>query len=194
MKILMKAALLTAAAAGALSACGGGVSAVSGSGISSTPPTTTAATPAADPTSSAPAPSTTGPIGTSFTDTDSSGNVVIVQLVKVIDPAQGVDSYTTPDNGKRFVGAEFTLTGKSGTFSGDANNDTTLITSDGQTQQPDFNDLAGCTNFNSGSFNLQPGQSSTGCVAFQVPTGLTVKSVQWNEMFSSGAPATWTIG
>jgi hypothetical protein len=59
------------------------------------------------------------------------------------DGGGGDGSYTTPDNGKRFVGTVFALRGVSGRFSDDANNDGVLIGSDGQTCQPDFSSIAG---------------------------------------------------
>ena len=79
-----------------------------------------------------------------------------VTLTKAIDPAQGADQYTTPNNGFRFVGAVFTLSGVSGTFSDDANSDATLVGSNGQSYTADFRSIAGVTNFNSGLYNLTP--------------------------------------
>lgn len=64
--------------------------------------------------------------------------------------------------------------------------------SDGQTYQPDFSDIAGCTNFNAGSYTVPPGRNSIGCVVFQVPNGVHVASVQWGGQFG-GNPATWTL-
>jgi len=59
-------------------------------------------------------------------------------------------------------------------------NDATLIGSDGQTYTADFDTLAGCTNFAHGQYQLGTGESSTGCVAFQVPTGVTVAKVKYS--------------
>jgi hypothetical protein len=82
-----------------------------------------------------------------------------------------------------------------GTVSGDANNTATVVGSDGQTYQPDFNDVVGCTNFNSGTFTLTAGRTSIGCVVFQIPSSVKVSQVQWSAgLFSSGAPATWQLG
>lgn len=117
-----------------------------------------------------------------------------VKLTPVIDPAQGADQYTTPNNGFRFVGAVFTLNGVSGTFSDDANSDATLIGSNGQTYTFDSSGLAGVTNFNYGEYNLAPGQTSVGAVAFQVPDGVKASSVQWNGSGGfGGASATWVV-
>lgn len=115
-----------------------------------------------------------------------------VKLTQVIDPAQGADQYTTPNNGSRFVGAVFTLNGVSGTFSDDANSDATLIGSNSQTYTFDASNLASVTNFNNGEYNLTPGQTSVGAVAFQVPDWVKVSSIQWGGTFGSSA-ATWTV-
>jgi hypothetical protein len=114
--------------------------------------------------------------------------IVDVTLVKVIDPAQGASEFATPDSGKRFVGAEFQIknTG-TGTFDDDANNDASVIGSDNQTYTADMNDIAGCTNFNSGSVTLAPGESATGCVNFQVPSGVTVVKVRFAANMGLGA-------
>jgi hypothetical protein len=134
--------------------------------------TTKAASPGAAATARpTPSPTNTlsGPVGTVYKVTDDSGNVMTVKLTQVIDPAQGADQYTTPNNGFRFVAAVFTLYGVSGTFSDDANSDATLVGSNSQTYTFDGSSLAGVTNFNYGDYNLTPGQTSVGAVAFQVP-------------------------
>jgi hypothetical protein len=147
--------------------------------------------PGDDPTPSPSAP-LTGPPGTVYQVTDSSGNVMSVTLTKVIDPAQGADQFSTPNNGFRFVGVVFTLKGVSGTFSDDANSDAAVVGANGQSYTADFNSIAGYTNFNNGEFNLTPGQTSVGAVTFQVPVGVKVASVQWGGQFGSSV-ATWTL-
>jgi hypothetical protein len=113
-----------------------------------------------------------------------------VTLVKITDPAQGASSYTTPDNGKRFVGVQFKITGTSGTFSSDVNIDASLIGSDSQTYTADFSDIAGCTNFNSGTYSVTAGTTSVGCAVFQVPTSIKVAHIQWGGGYGS-TPAVW---
>jgi hypothetical protein len=157
-----------------------------------TPATTPAPTPVAQTTTTSSSTSLTGPVGTPYTDTDAQNNEMSVTLTQVIDPAQGANEFDTPDNGNRFVGAKFKIAGISGSFSDDANSDAVVIGSDGQSYTPDFSDIAGCTNFNAGGFSVSPGTSATGCVAFQVPQGVTVASVQWGGAFG-GTPATWTL-
>lgn len=134
--------------------------------------------------------SPTGPVGTPLTATDGSGDVMNVALVQIVDPAQGANEFETPNNGFRFVGAKFKITGQSGTFSDDANNDAVIVGSDGQSYTADFDDIAGCTNFNDGDFAVTPGDSSTGCVTFQLPQNVKVASVQWGGELG-GTPASW---
>src|SRR5271165_7536322 len=89
------------------------------SGPSTAAPAAQASTSAIQPPS--PSSSLSGPVGTVYTVTDQSGDKISVTLTRVIDPAQGADQFTTPDNGNRFVGAVFSIKGISGTFSDDAN-------------------------------------------------------------------------
>jgi hypothetical protein len=171
----------------AIVGCGGTIASTSsGPGVGTAPTSAAAAT--ATPNS------LKGPAGTAFSDTDASGNVITITLNAIEDPAKGADQYTAPDTGKRFVAAKFTIVGKTGTFSDDANSDASLIGSDNQTYSPDFSNVAGCTNFNNGTYTVTPGQTSVGCVVFQVPNGVKPAEIEWNAIFSSGAPATWTIG
>ena len=102
-----------------------------------------------------------------------------VTLVKVIDPAAGADQFTTPNAGDRFVGVEITIDAINGTLTGDANSDVVVIGSDNQTYTADFDSIAGCTNFNNGEFTVAAGDTSTGCVTYQIPTGITVSKVQF---------------
>jgi len=133
-----------------------------------------------------------GPVGTPFTDTDASGNVMSVTLNAVADPARGANSYTVPNNGFRFVAAKFTIVGVSGTFTDDANSDAVLIGSDGQTYSFDGNSVYGCTNFNYGQYTVAANQRSVGCVVFQVPNGIKVAQIEWGAAFGN-APAIWDV-
>lgn len=201
----MRKYLALAAAAGAtlsLAACGGSmhaqtktVTVADKSGAppaTATTPKTTTSTTSTDDSSSSSAADLTGPVGTAYSDTDDSNNVMSVKLTQIIDPAKGANEFETPDNGKRFVGAKFKLTGTSGSFNDDANSDATLVGSDGQSYTADFDDIAGCTNFNGGDFTVTPHQTSVGCVVFEVPDSVHVRSVQWNSSLE-GTPATWTV-
>ena len=112
----------------------------------------------------------------------------------MIDPAPGADQFTTAGNGDRFVGAVFTITGISGTLSEDANNDATLVGSNGQTYTADFDSIAGYTNFNSGMYNVSAGENSVGAVTFQLPLTVQVTKIEWSANGGfGGAPAEWLV-
>jgi hypothetical protein len=184
----MKIATLAVAAA---------VLAIAGCGtITKTPPPASTAPAALASTKAAPSPSNSlsGPVGTVYTVTDQSGNKISVTLTKVIDPAPGADQFNTPGNGNRFVGAVFTITGISGTFSDDANNDATLIGSNGQTYIFDVGSIAGYTNFNNGLYNVSAGENSVGAVTFQLPLTVKVTKIEWSANGGfGGAPAEWLV-
>lgn len=159
-----------------------------------TPAHTSPAASASSKAAPSPTNSMSGPVGTSYTVTDPSGNKMSVTLTQMIDPARGADQFTTPDSGNRFVGAVFSIKGISGTFSDDANNDATLIGSNGQTYTADFDGIAGYTNFNDGEYAVSAGESSVGAVTFQVPLAVTVSKVEWSANGGlGGAPAEWLV-
>jgi serine/threonine protein kinase len=134
-----------------------------------------------------------GAVGATFQVTSGSGGQLDVTLTRLIDPARGTDG-DSPGKGKRFVAAVFTLTGVRGTPSDDANNAATLIGSNGQTYTASFDTIAGYTNFNSGQFDLSPGQQSVGEVTYQVPAGVKIVAIQWSASDGSGGhPKEWNI-
>lgn len=116
-----------------------------------------------------------------------------VQLAALMDPAPGSDEFTTPDPGKRFIGVKLVIADVgSKAVQDDANNDVSVVGSDNQTYSPDFADLAGCTNFNSGTFTLAPGATSTGCVTFDLPSTVKVVKVAFSPPFS-GNVSEWLV-
>jgi hypothetical protein len=167
--------------------------ATSGGGGVSTTPSGNAGTPQAKASSPA-ATRAAAPagIGSYFDVKDSSGNTYRVTLAKVIDPAQGADQFTTPDNGKRFVGAVFTIKAMSGSPQNeDADNDAALVGSNGQTYTSDISSIADYTDFSNGQINVAQGESTTGAVTFQVPTGIKVSKVQWSASSGFGSTVQW---
>jgi len=158
------------------------------------PSETTPAAAASSKATPSPSNSLSGPVGTYYAVTDATGNKMSITLTKVIDPAQGADQFNTPNSGNRFVGAVFTITGISGTFSDDANNDATLIGSNGQTYTADFDSIAGYTNFSNGQYNISAGEKSVGAVTFQVPLTVKVAKIEWSANGGlGGAPAEWLV-
>ena len=168
---------------------------------SSSPPAANAATsaPSSQSTGQASNP-TTGPVGTTFTatDTNDSGATVkySVTLDKVIQHAQPNNSFDSAPAGDHLLAAEFTIKGLAGDDQDDANNDASAVGNNSQTYQSGFESLAEGTNFNNGQFNTSPGSVSVGWVSFEIKDGVKVSSIQWNldSGMTGTAPATWTVG
>jgi hypothetical protein len=122
--------------------------------------------------------------GTLTLGTTGNGSIAIT-LSQIIDPAAGADQFTTPDQGKRFVGVKLVIKNAgSQSESDDANNDVSIQGSDGQAYTASVYGISGCTNFTNGTFQLAPGEAVTGCVTFQVPTAVKLSKVQFTP--SSG--------
>ena len=135
-----------------------------------------------------------GTIGSHFDLADGSGNVYRVTLVRVIDPAEGADQFSAPDNGKRFVGLIFRVKALAGSPQNeDANNDAVVISGNGQTFSADFDGIAGYTNFNGGAIRVAQGETVTGSVTFQVPNGVTVSRVRWTALSGFGSKVEWNV-
>jgi hypothetical protein len=138
-------------------------------------------------------------VGTTYkvTGTDSNGHSTTygVTLDKVLSPATPDNEFDAASGGKHLVGAKFTIRGISGTSSDDADTDTAVLGNDQQLYQPTFNGIAAGTNFNGGDFNVTPGATEVGWVAFEIPNSVKVASIQWNPNSGlGGGTATWTVG
>lgn len=135
-----------------------------------------------------------GKLGSSFDLQDGSGDTYRVTLVKVIDPAQGAGQFDSPDTGKRFVGLVFRIKALTGSPQNeDANNDAVLFGGNGQEYSADFSDIAGYTNFDSGTIHVAQGDTVTGAVTFQVPNGVTVSKAQWGALSGFGSTVEWDL-
>jgi len=65
---------------------------------------------------------------------------------------------------------------------------------DQQVYQPRFSGVAARTNFDSGIFNVSPGQVVKGWVTFKLHDSIKIPSIQWNRSSGfSGTSATWTM-
>jgi hypothetical protein len=167
---------------------------------------TPAATPAPTSFTAAPAapvaPSTTpsnlsGPAGTMFIASGDFGpaaaqSIYDVTLDQVVQNATLGPFETLNTSTDHMAGAEFTITGHTAQTSDDANTDAVAVGSDGQDYQPSFNSITEGTDFDSGTFNVSPGQTVKGWVAFEVPAGVTVVAVQWSPGFDSPT-GTWKL-
>lgn len=164
-----------------------------GGGVSTTPSGTTSTAKAGGGPTTTPSAAPAG-LGSYFTVQDGSGDTYRVTLDKIIDPAKGADSFTQPDNGKRFVGAVFTITALNGSPRDEsADNDAVIVGSNGQTYTSDFDTIAGYTDFSNGQINVAQGEKATGAVTFQVPTGVKVSKVQWTPAAGFGDTVQWNV-
>jgi hypothetical protein len=121
-------------------------------------------------------------------------NTLAVTINQLIDPATGTDEYNQPNAGYRFVAVDMGLTNMSAaTISDDANVDVHVIGSDNQAYPADFNSVNECTNFSYGQFTLLPGGTESGCVVFQLPSGVNAKLVQFSLGFGYLDVAQWTM-
>jgi hypothetical protein len=162
-----------------------------GHGVSTTPSATGTTAPAGGTPTTAP-PAKPAGIGSSFNVQDGSGNTYRVTLDKIIDPAQGADQFTQPDNGKRYVAAVFTITAVSGSPKDeDANNNAAIVGSDSQTYTPDLASITGYTDFNNGQINVAQGEKATGAVTFQLHTGVKASKIQWTPASGFGDTVQW---
>lgn len=139
-----------------------------------------------------PSASPSGTIGDAFTVADSEGHAYQVTATRVLQQATGADEYTLPAPGQHFAGVAFTVTGKTGTSSDNANFEATVRGSNGKTYTCDMNNIAGYVNFNDGSFAVPPGRSQTGAVAFALPNGVTIASVLWGNPLTDSI-ITWKV-
>ena len=158
---------------------------------------TASASPATSAPAATPTPAlSTEPVGGTFTDTvtdnttgaTTSYNVTLDQVSQVINPG----AYETPQNpGDHYAAAQFTITGVSGSPSDDASSDATAIGSDGQ--QYTYASITSLPTFSYGEWHVSAGLSVNGWVAFELPPGVSIASVQWAPGLS-GSAATWTVG
>jgi hypothetical protein len=145
--------------------------------------------------------SSTGRIGTSsaqpgasITVSDSSGAKLDVTLKQVINPADGASQYSKPASGQHFVGVQLHVRNEAAaSFENNANNETTIVLSNGKKDEADYNPIAGCGNFDNGQVKLAAGASATGCVTFQVPNGEKIAEVRYGNSVYPGITARWQL-
>lgn len=117
-------------------------------------------------------------LGETLNLTNQEDHPLAVALLEVIDPAP-VESGPV-DAAKVYVAAKFTVvnTGNA-SLVGDANNNAVLVGSDNRTYAATVDATAGCSNFNAGIYQLNAGDTATGCVTFALPVGVTPLRVRY---------------
>jgi hypothetical protein len=163
------------------------------------PPTSAAAAAAGSPTSSSnkAAPTTTVPPVAHVGSTLAYGALRIT-LAKVLDPEPTKQYAGTPDAGTRYVALQFSMTNTgSAVVTGNINTDVSLKGSDNQTYTTNIGadvSMSSCTNFASGTYNVAQGETSVGCVGFQLPTGVSPAEASYTpEAGFSNKSAVWEI-
>ncbi len=163
--------ILALLCAGASAACSGHAESASGPTTSDTAESATAT------------PKSAGHAGDTLTLTRADGGVIAVTLEKIINPATVAPGKGDP--GLSYIAAQFKITDAgAAAIEGDVNTNVSVFGSDGHSYPPDLNNVNECTNFESGMFNLDPGESATGCVVFALPHGVNPARVKYTP--SSG--------
>ncbi|MEO6794684.1 MAG: hypothetical protein ABI253_01370 [Mycobacterium sp.] len=154
----------------------GGAAGCSGQVESAGKLATAAASGEAESTTATPKP--TGHLGDTLTMTRADGSTIAVTLEQVINPATVAPGPGDP--GVTYLATKLKIADP-GTVAidGDVNINVSVLGSDGQRHTPDLKDVRECTNFDSGLFRLDPGESATGCVVFALPRGVSPTKVKY---------------
>lgn len=111
------------------------------------------------------------------------GQKIAVTLTEVINPATVPNGWG--EAGKTYIATKLRIenAGKT-TIVGNSNSDVSVIGSDNENYQADFATVTECQDFAYGWFLIAAGSSSTGCVVFALPAGVTATKVRYSP--SSG--------
>jgi hypothetical protein len=103
---------------------------------------------------------------------------ITVTLLQVINPATVPNGWG--DAGKTYIATKLKIT-NAGTSSivGNTNSDVSVVGSDKQSYRADFATVTECKDFVDGWFLLAAGASTTGCVVFKLPQGVTSVKVKY---------------
>jgi hypothetical protein len=121
-------------------------------------------------------------IGATVTLHDFRDDELSVTVTQVVDPATAASGSGLPDAGTRFIAVDMNLSDVTGgAITGDANYSTTVSGSDGKTYTADIGSVEGCSNFSIGIFQMSgAGESLPGCVVFELPTTVSVQTVNFS--------------
>lgn len=137
--------------------------------------------PAATPGVSGPGtgtPAATGHIGDTLTLTRADDSTIAVTLEQVINPATVTSGKHDPASTYLATKLKITDPGTAA-IDGNVNINVTVFGSDGQNYTADLSNVSECANFDSGGFDLGPGESATGCVVFALPHGVSPTKVKY---------------
>lgn len=138
-----------------------------------------AATPATDPATT-PTTQPVAHVGATLDLSGQNGETLAVLISSIVDPATGAAGLG-PQDGTRLVAVTMTITNSgAAAVTGDVDNDASVIGSDGQTYRASFFPVTGCTNFNSGQYQLAPSEAAAGCATYQLPPGVSAAKVKYS--------------
>jgi hypothetical protein len=134
---------------------------------------------------------TKGDFGPAVTLEALNGQPIEVTLLQVEDPATSDDPTLTPGEGKRYVAGEFRLrnTGQEGYADTPSNGTKVIGTTDAEWGANLFDPVA--PGF--GSLTIAPGTERTGWITFEVPQGVTLRTVRFVTNSGFGSDAEWSL-
>ncbi|MEU2901333.1 DUF4352 domain-containing protein [Streptomyces globisporus] len=122
------------------------------------------------------------------------GEQVDATLKKLVDPAQPKDEFFAPEDGNRWVAAQFELT-NTGTkpYADSPSNGAGVADADGQRFQATFADTKAGPSMTSDA-KVPPGEKALGWITFEVPKGSKIVTVQFglNSGFADQT-GQWTV-
>lgn len=155
----------------------------------------TASAPASSEAPSTPPPSQTATIGDTLTLAgNNDGEKLAVTIKKWVDPAKSAEDFMKPDDGKRWVAAQFELA-NTGTavYSDSPSNGTQVADEQGQQFQTTYGEITAGPMMTS-SAKVAPGGKVLGWIVYEVPQDSKITTVQFS-MNSGFAAQTgqWTV-
>jgi Domain of unknown function (DUF4352) len=103
---------------------------------------------------------------------------ITVTLLQVINPAIVPNGWG--DAAKTYIATKLKITNAgTSTIVGNTNSDVSVVGSDNQSYKADFATVTECKDFVDGWFLLAAGASTTGCVVFGLPQGVTAVKVKY---------------
>ncbi|KQV23972.1 MULTISPECIES: DUF4352 domain-containing protein [unclassified Kitasatospora] len=117
-----------------------------------------------------------------------------VTAVKLVDNAEGVDEFSKPADGKRFVAIQFRIKATGKGYNDSPSNSAKLIDAQGQAFNTSLDDTKAGPSFAAGT-TIAAGESGLGFLTFEVPADAKLDKVQFT-LDSGFAPQTgqWKLG
>lgn len=111
------------------------------------------------------------------------GQKIAVTLTEVVSPATVPNGWG--EAGKTYIATKLRIENAgTTTIVGNSNSDVSVLGSDDQKYEADFATVTECKDFVDGWFLIAAGSSSTGCVVFALPTGVSAAKIRYSP--SSG--------